>query len=173
MPASSETAPLPLPSRDAPSRPSPSMAPGASIKLAVLPSRLSRHKGDFMTRSPALASKPEPAQTGAMEETEAAMDAAATNPDGNAKGAVAEPGAATLRRGGGPTGAFTEVREGMARFRASPFNASYAEFGIAGMRLKASRRPRTRPTARTTCADSSAGAPFAGSCSPNPGASTG
>ena len=53
-----------------------------------------------------------------MEETEAVMDAAAAKPDGSAKDAAAEPGANASMRGSGPTGAFTEVREGMARFRA-------------------------------------------------------
>lgn len=46
------------------------------------------------------------------------MDAAATNPDGKAKSAVAEPGARTSGPDGRQASAFTEVREGMARFRA-------------------------------------------------------
>lgn len=69
-------------------------------------------QGGMMTRPPALASRPGPAQTGAMEETEAVMDAAATKPLGSAKDADAS------GRGSRPTGAFTEVREDMARFRA-------------------------------------------------------
>ena len=46
------------------------------------------------------------------------MDAAATNPDGDAKGAVAEPRAGTSDPDGRQAGAFIEVREGMERFRA-------------------------------------------------------
>ncbi len=72
-----------------------------------------------------------------MEETEAVKDAAATKPDGNAKDAVEEPDAGMSGRGSRPTGAFTEVREGMARFRAG-------QIARLGIRDAGDRRIRDR-----------------------------
>ena len=60
------------------------------------------------------------------------MDAARTNLDGNSKDAVAEPDVGMSGRGNSPSDSLSEVREGIARFRADEVARLAARDDAAG-----------------------------------------